>query len=429
MKRSYKLILAALIAVALLTSCDFAMPKADKPTVHLVTLALDYEGTGVGPLKATLNDQEAISEQFAYLAEEAGYEFEEYKFTQTGAVEASINLGKIDDSDPNKIEAEIWIDRNDDQTFSINYTATDVASWDKVIQGPQFIENGKVRVYLCTNELQEDVVNTIKYTIYLEDEVEKDTYNEIITDKTYAEAGDAQDYITIALQELGFKLGIKNTILSSFDQIKNDAKPGDLTFFCYSGHGAAMNGIEFNGSLALSASESISPYDLKRKILPIAGNKLIVLDSCYSGAWPLYFEFFEKPYTFSESLDTMLSIEVPVETNTWVISASRNFETSGDGGEGNCGLFTGQFLKALGAKMADPKLPEGVAEEDKEEYMKALKAQGILSFEEPGKPSGNSVWLSKTLNTARSALNPLGVTGTQEPTGDSYVDLQLFKFK
>ena len=115
-------------------------------------------------------------------------------------------------------------------------------------------------------------------------------------------------------------------------------------------------------------------------------------------------------------MDAMLSVRVPYEMNTWILTASRNYETSADGGAGNLSLFTGQLVKALGGVVKAP-------ENDPEENMKSL---GFVSFDKPGLPDSDSIWFSELLSEVRTNVNMLQLGYLQYPMGDYYSDLRLF---
>ncbi len=77
-----KLLLILLTLSLLLTSCEL-MTEEVKPTVKLVTVALDYEKSYIGHLPNTIHDQTDITSQIKLLCDKSGYKFETYTLTET----------------------------------------------------------------------------------------------------------------------------------------------------------------------------------------------------------------------------------------------------------------------------------------------------------------------------------------------------------
>ncbi len=75
----------------------------------------------------------------------------------------------------------------------------------------------------------------------------------------------------------------KSAILDGIDEIFGKADEDDVTLFYYSGHGQGENGTS-NGALIGSDGETITPSELRRKLDQYKGKKVIILDSCHSGA-------------------------------------------------------------------------------------------------------------------------------------------------
>lgn len=67
---------------------------------------------------------------------------------------------------------------------------------------------------------------------------------------------------------------IYNTLATTF----KDARPGDVTLFYFSGHGTS------SGALVGTGSSTISPSLLRSWLDAIPGTKIVIIDSCYSGA-------------------------------------------------------------------------------------------------------------------------------------------------
>lgn len=72
-----------MLALLLLTSCEL-MDKPDKGKIYLVSASLDYRSTSVSSLLCPNEDQAAVIDQFAYLAELMDKGFYSYSLTQDG---------------------------------------------------------------------------------------------------------------------------------------------------------------------------------------------------------------------------------------------------------------------------------------------------------------------------------------------------------
>lgn len=75
-----KKLLLILATILLLTSCELYY-SSPKPTINLISVALDYQDYSYGnQLSATLPDQKSVIEQFQLLSKQADYTFNSYKF-------------------------------------------------------------------------------------------------------------------------------------------------------------------------------------------------------------------------------------------------------------------------------------------------------------------------------------------------------------
>ena len=80
-----KKILMLILSILMLTGCELITPEHPSPrSIYLVSVALNYESTGINPLKCTLNDQAAICDEFQYIADECGYPLTSVVITQNG---------------------------------------------------------------------------------------------------------------------------------------------------------------------------------------------------------------------------------------------------------------------------------------------------------------------------------------------------------
>ena len=80
-----KKILMLILSILMLTGCELITPEDTSPrNIYLVSVALNYESTGINTLKCTLNDQKAICDEFQYIADECGYPLTSVVITQNG---------------------------------------------------------------------------------------------------------------------------------------------------------------------------------------------------------------------------------------------------------------------------------------------------------------------------------------------------------
>ena len=80
-----KKILMLILSILMLTGCELITPEHPSPrSIYLVSVALNYESTGINTLKCTLNDQAAICDEFQYIADECGYPLTSVVITQNG---------------------------------------------------------------------------------------------------------------------------------------------------------------------------------------------------------------------------------------------------------------------------------------------------------------------------------------------------------
>ena len=80
-----KKILMLILSILMLTGCELITPEHPSPrSIYLVSVALNYESTGINTLKCTLNDQKAICDEFQYIADECDYPLTSVVITQNG---------------------------------------------------------------------------------------------------------------------------------------------------------------------------------------------------------------------------------------------------------------------------------------------------------------------------------------------------------
>ena len=73
-----KKLLLLLTTILLLTSCELYY-SSPKPTINLISVALDYQASKINPLTVTLSDQTSVIGQVEMLSKQAGYSFNNYR--------------------------------------------------------------------------------------------------------------------------------------------------------------------------------------------------------------------------------------------------------------------------------------------------------------------------------------------------------------
>lgn len=117
-----KLIITLLTTLILLSSCELSTEEV-KPTIKLVTVALNYKGSCVRELPCTLNDQRDLVTQITLLCEKAGYQLETYTLTEDdGNFYYNGNLtGKTFSDDIKRLFTETLPSNSQSKDFTIFY--------------------------------------------------------------------------------------------------------------------------------------------------------------------------------------------------------------------------------------------------------------------------------------------------------------------
>lgn len=140
---------------------------------------------------------------------------------------------------------------------------------------------------------------------------------------------------------------IKEYITSAFSQIKAGCSSKDILLFYYAGHGLGSSS-ELNGKLVFSSGYSTTGTDdysmtvdeLADSLSSISCNKVIILDSCYSGA--------HVDNSFNSFSNALKSLFTKRETaNTWIIAAASESEESREAVIVRNGKSHGFFTYAL----------------------------------------------------------------------------------
>lgn len=252
------LLLLILISI-LFTSCSLNS-SVIQSDVYLVSVALDYDKMGVNTLSGTLNDQEAIINQFEFLSKKESRNFYSYQITQKG-----------------------------DKAFYKYYT--------KQSRG---------------------------------DEIE-------------------------AIKDISFN-NIKAELKNIFKNLR--CKDNDLVIFFYAGHGLGSTERERLGSLVLGDISSISVNSNTYKILTyyldelrydisqLLGNKVILIDSCHSGAI-VKDDNVDKTWDIKSSYENLFTKNIIKNDLVWEISACTPDNLSYESEETDDYKAHGKFSKYL----------------------------------------------------------------------------------
>ncbi len=90
---------------------------------------------------------------------------------------------------------------------------------------------------------------------------------------------DATPYETVTRFDLN-----ADEILSEIANAYRSACPGDVCLFYYSGHGHRSDDAAMNGALVGADNRLVALYELISALDACPGDKIVILDSCYSGS-------------------------------------------------------------------------------------------------------------------------------------------------
>lgn len=139
---------------------------------------------------------------------------------------------------------------------------------------------------------------------------------------------------------------VKPDILSSFADVAAKAKSNDILIFTYSGHGDSQQFTQNRGALVVSlpitADTYITTDELKAQLETIHCRKVVLLDSCYSGA-----HIDNSGNTFEARLGELFSKSS--NTDTWILAASAAEEEAYEPRTPSAGTINihGYFTQAL----------------------------------------------------------------------------------
>lgn len=254
MKKSFMFLSIILISFILLSSCELIVDEGANPKIHLVTVALDYIGSGYGSWDAPINDQTGIREEFkALTGAQSGYSFDEY-----------------------------------------------------------YLSAKNRKAYVNSSEGATDIINAT--------------------------------------------FSFKDKILAKLTSLSAEAKSTDLTVFFYSGHGIKTSSINdpewgalFVGYKVSNTNALLSVKELHDALAAIPGKKLIILDSCYSGAYITDSEsVVDSADFFSEGWNALFSEDDNARDNIWTLTASSASTESYVNNTTEFSYFTETLLAGLG---------------------------------------------------------------------------------
>lgn len=149
-------------------------------------------------------------------------------------------------------------------------------------------------------------------------------------------------------------------ILSAIPEAFSGAQPGDVCLFYYSGHGADSNIQSMVGALmGTDNGNYVLLSDLRQKLDTIPADKVIIMDSCYSGN---LLNYVNSARTLSETepvhpdLDRINSAVISAFSTRarsagsgdyYVITAASEYETSYDHTDARSGVSYGVFTMHL----------------------------------------------------------------------------------
>ncbi len=156
-----------------------------------------------------------------------------------------------------------------------------------------------------------------------------------------------QKRITSPYSDLSRK-PMRETIEAAFDALSKGSNDEDITIFYYTGHGAHGNEYPWleRGTLFFenNSEDGIHVHELYEMLSQINGKKLLLIDSCYSGAF--VYDDIHMPGTLKDALNLLFVTPGFGNDDIWMLSASSEDEESKTGH--TYSLFTDSLLEALG---------------------------------------------------------------------------------
>jgi len=155
----------------------------------------------------------------------------------------------------------------------------------------------------------------------------------------------------------------KSEMLKAIDQAFAGANENDVSLFYYTGHGFAplYTGDEYTGALVGYDREGLTVAELKKKLDTIPGKKIIILDSCHSGAYigKSKAVLKEAAEAFNQSVISVFASGAPknlAKSGYYVLTSSHSTESSW-GSSSSYSVFTGEVLYGSGLDSSDGAMP------------------------------------------------------------------------
>lgn len=220
--------------------------------------------------------------------------------------------------------------------------------------------------------------------------------------------------------------GMKSRLINVLEGLSDYVQQGDLVIFYYAGHGVGVKESEteilyLNGALVLgdlyfpdigdwrelaqNQSELMDLMELKRYLLPLKSQVVIIMDSCYSGAVVKDDIALAPDNDINRALSLTFSAGEKTKRGIWELSAAREYEKSFESEEGGIvchGKFTYALLDAMGYSFFDG------------------------SYESPGRPEDGRISLSNLYDTIKGNL---GADNQHPDCSQTIRDLVLFNLK
>ena len=144
---------------------------------------------------------------------------------------------------------------------------------------------------------------------------------------------------------------MKTNIVSAITYMSEKVKENDIFIFYYAGHGNKKGELIFyatsgatDNSLTVNEEWQFTPTQLLSLISNnIKGNKLLILDSCYSGN---FIEDEVKESSFASAYRDIIKSYEKRSENLWIMAAAQKYQKSWE--ENKHGLFTAALLNSLG---------------------------------------------------------------------------------
>ena len=194
-------------------------------------------------------------------------------------------------------------------------------------------------------------------------------------------------------------------ILDGIDSVFGEAQDQDVSLFYYAGHGHHAPGTSNNGALCGVGETYVTPSELRQKLDQIRGRKIIILDSCYSGAFiPSQNgakDRSQNAQTKDLALDFVNSFIFAFSTKSrgindfnryYILAAAAEDESSYETliGSQTAGLFTSYLAKGLGYnvwnhsfidRLADTNLSGAVSLCEAYQFLKTYLSDGFQTVQ------------------------------------------------